>query len=643
MMLEQLVLQNFGLYAGRTVLRLAPPSPEQPVVLVGGMNGAGKTTLLEALQLALYGKLAETSKRAGKPYQEYLASTLHRGTSPQEGASVEVTFRIVHEGAERSFQVIRAWGRSRQGIKEKLLVLRDGKSDPHLAETWAEFMEGLLPVRLSHLFFFDGEQVERLADPTSSAELLSTAIHSLLGLDLVDQLAQDLQALERRRKLRESSSDRQELEKTLTAERTALEQRREVLLQERAAQHNTVELLTRRAQDVEARFRAEGGQQFTRRTELEAEKKRLQTQLEQVNERLRTLASEASPLLLLRPMLERIQVQAEQEQQAQRAQLLTELLKSRDQALLEAVADDQAHAPLVPALRIWLEQDRAQRTQAAQLRPYLSMEGEGTLLLGQLLNTELHTLREHSASSLHAESRLREQLFQNQRVLDSIPSEDAIAGILKERQSLQEALDAAGRKRIALDEALEQVDRELAHIQNRLTRALLDLTDERLSSFETTQFLKHAERVRGTLQTFRASLLERKVRRIEEAILESYQLLLHKDSLIHALKIDTRTFVLTLIDPSGKALASEQLSAGERQLLAVSILWGLAKASRRNLAARQVYAISGCSSPQWPWLNELWGRRSPSRACTEGRGLSLSSLRQSSICRREQAGCCCGS
>ena len=47
------------------------------------------------------------------------------------------------------------------------------------------------------------------------------------------------------------------------------------------------------------------------------------------------------------------------------------------------------------------------------------------------------------------------------------------------------------------------------------------------------------------------------------------------------LTIDPETFTVTLLDRSGRPLPFDRLSAGERQLLATSLLWGLARASGR--------------------------------------------------------------
>jgi DNA sulfur modification protein DndD len=67
--------------------------------------------------------------------------------------------------------------------------------------------------------------------------------------------------------------------------------------------------------------------------------------------------------------------------------------------------------------------------------------------------------------------------------------------------------------------------------------------------------------------------------------LDSYQKLLRKKSLVTSLLINVNDFSLELRGIDDQIISPERLSAGERQLLAVSMLWGLARASGRPLPA----------------------------------------------------------
>ena len=197
MIFTALELQNFGVYK-HEIIELEPPSAEKPIIIFGGLNGAGKTTLLEAIQLCLYGKRVQTAKREGLSYEEYLRRCIHHGASERDGANVRLTFLLREFGEECRLSVSRDWHMAGSGIKETLQVWKDGEVDDRLTQQWDEYIDGILPVGVSHLFFFDGEQIERFADLTNSDELLRIAIYALLGLDLIQRLTVDLKVLEKR-------------------------------------------------------------------------------------------------------------------------------------------------------------------------------------------------------------------------------------------------------------------------------------------------------------------------------------------------------------------------------------------------------------------------------------------------------------
>ena len=101
----------------------------------------------------------------------------------------------------------------------------------------------------------------------------------------------------------------------------------------------------------------------------------------------------------------------------------------------------------------------------------------------------------------------------------------------------------------------------------------------------STRIVSHAQHVRQTLRQFRTGVVERHVHRIERLVLGSLQQVLHKESLVSNLKIHPEYFSLELKGKNGQIISPDRLSAGERQLLAVALLWGLGRASGRPLPA----------------------------------------------------------
>ncbi len=92
-----------------------------------------------------------------------------------------------------------------------------------------------------------------------------------------------------------------------------------------------------------------------------------------------------------------------------------------------------------------------------------------------------------------------------------------------------------------------------------------------------------AEKIRHTLKLFRAKLTLKKLNKLETEVTECFRYLLHKSDLVHRVAIESDNFCLNLYDPNGIFLPKQRLSAGEKQLLAIAFLWGLARVSGRNL------------------------------------------------------------
>jgi DNA sulfur modification protein DndD len=580
MILDAIILENFGVYGGRQEIDLSPRK-DRPVILFGGLNGGGKTTLLDALQLAFYGRKAKVSKRGKLSYPEYLEAAIHAGADTGEGASIGISFRRILEGNEHFFLLERSWRVGARGIEESVRVLRNGELDPVLAEHWAEYIEGFLPSGIAHLFFFDGEQIKDLAEGENSSEMLRTAVHSLLGLDLVDRLENDLRVLEKKK--RGESGDPEALQAAVAAEEEAerLDAELKRLVDEIGERKKSTDDLSKKASAKEDEYRKAGGELFDRRKQMESRRAELRHSVAAEEESLRHLAAGPAPMLLLGDLLRNLETLVEEDGEILREKLLLDALKTRDAEMLAALADAPRSA--VGALTKWLERDRKKRNDTAHREMAI---GADDSFLAEIRHLRAHALPKASSEidrHLRKLETLRVEADRMDSEINRIPSQEAIAKLQIELDSLRQRHQQAVLELGALESRRDQTSRMVVEAQKRADAAGRRVAELGLDDEDRERLLRHSQKTRDTLAKFREEVTCRHVARIEALILESFTQLLRKKSLISAIEIDPTTFALSLTGGDGQPVAFDKLSAGERQLLATSLLWGLARASGRPI------------------------------------------------------------
>lgn len=583
MVFDELVVHNFGVYQGRQVIPLTPPSSEQPIVLFGGVNGAGKTTLLDALHLALYGKRAHLSNRDKQPYHDFLRQCIHRHTPPREGAAVELEFRHHSEGREVKVRVLRSWSEAGAGLREHLEVLVDDKYDPFVTECWDERVEDFIPLGISPLFFFDGEKIENLAKGVQSSELIESAIRSLLGLDLVDQLGSDLVVLMRRKRAELKSTEEQEAIRGLQAEveRVTAELDRADLL--KGALQNEVDGAERALSAAKQEFQRVGGELWERREVLAARLKELEQSVTQADEALRELAAGSAPLLLVRDLLTRVAKSAEREGEIQDAKVLHRALVIRDKRVVDWLANRKVGRDLPASLEAFLADDREHQKQMASQPTVLDLSPEGHSTLVTLLGSGLESTAKRLSIAVGNEARIRRQLRSIESQLAAVPDQDVVAVAAEALRASTDRWNLARARLEAQGEARLHLEKNLETAKARLAKALGEMLEQDIKQQDALRIVTNLERVRGTLVRFRQEVLRKHIHRIEFLVFDSFRHLMRKNTLVASLSIDPSDFRLILQTRSGHEVPPDRLSAGERQLLAVSLLWGLARASGRPL------------------------------------------------------------
>ncbi|QDT16789.1 DNA sulfur modification protein DndD [Alienimonas californiensis] len=582
MRIDELVLNNVGPYRGEQRANLRPASPDRPVILFGGLNGAGKTTILEGIQLALYGNLSEPVRRSGLAYDEYLRRSTNRSSPSSEGSAVEVTFTVHESGKPKEYRLRRCWSltpSASKKAKEVLDIWVDGEPDPPLCGLWPEHVAQFLPPRLAPLFFFDGERIEQLADPEQSAGTLRTAVGALLGADLVDQLHADLDVLLKRRQVDRAA----EQDDRVPAAENALdaaEEARQVVAQAVADARSQLDRAEELLKRADRRYSEQGGRAADDRRENEKRLEKAVTERRGVEQEMRTLAAGSLPLALLSPLIKRTEEQLEKAGRRSDQRVAAHVLRDAADRLEAELTASKADPNVMEIVREWAanesyvpEHSRAAPPDAKRTADRLAQ------LRTVVLPAEIFKARELAVRHAEAAGRADDLT----RTLSMTPDADAVREAASERE---EALMTVGAKR----EALANADERLADATVERDRRQRDfdklLAEDRLARGEeadAARFNRHAGAARAALARFGSRLRRRHLERLEKLVLECFRSLLRKTELARGLSIDPKTYALSITNSDGEEVRAERLSAGERQLLAVAMLWAMARASGRPL------------------------------------------------------------
>ncbi|MCU0493394.1 MAG: DNA sulfur modification protein DndD [Chloroflexaceae bacterium] len=602
MYFTELRLVNFGQYAGEHRLDLRLPhdgvqAVTRPILLIGGTNGAGKTTLLEAVRLCLYGAAALGNGTKRADYQAHLVSRIHRQAGAPLAhtfASVEVSFEHTLHGATTCYSVRRMWQRKGQGVHETHHVWRDGKALNEQEQPWWEqFLHDLLPVGLADLFFFDGEKIQALADDADSTEL-GAAIRSLLGFDLLDRLRVDL-AVYVTRQRRADDSDLERQLQALQAQRGNLDAAVE---QTHSALGNLKARLDQKQGQIEATerelLRAGGGLANQREglgqraDALRGEIKRLERLLVEQSMGLLPFATIPQLTSSLKQRLERDALVEQHVQVSTVADYFVEEFRRRMvweddwlRGVRPGVQQQQQLRENIIALANSIKSSLSDGEQNSLANEYVVHpleQGERQQLI-QWIDQATTLVPRLVGQLTTALERAIAELAHVERLLHDLPADEQLQPLV---QRLAELQREAGRLEVQHHDQ-EQHLKQLRNERAKLKEQEEELYTRMLRGDDPGLRVELAERARRVLGRYEEALRQAKIQALEGRIVECFGHLSRKGRFIQRVQIDPQTFATTLFTSKGDALPKHQLSAGEKQLYAVALLWALRLVSGRNV------------------------------------------------------------
>ncbi|MFW1139748.1 DNA sulfur modification protein DndD [Vibrio parahaemolyticus] len=586
MLITKLTLNNFRVFRGVHEIDLRPAparlsrngpieGTERPIILFGGLNGAGKTSILTAVRLALFGRQSFSQVLSNGEYVDALSELIHKGVGHggvQDNASIELEFKYSQNGEENTYKVIRGWKR---GKKDSLCLEKDGIQIPELNyEQCQGFLNELIPTGIADLFFFDGEKIAELAEDESGT-VLKTAVRRLLGLDVIAKLKSDLNIFLKKQGSSALSQSLKEEMDSLDEQRISHERNAEKLRGEADIVDAQIELVSRDILSLENKLSQNGGAWAKTREDEQQKVDSLLKEKVELEKQIRMEMETSLPFALAPNAMQRLQTQIKQEQKIKKKQNFGNELDS----FLETLRSKYPS----------FDTEMAQSAIADSFKAHVGEFDSAELLL-DISDRQANTI-DYQLSNLSRESfsRFDEARVRLKKVEEEIDNASNNIARAPEQEQVQElfadvrALDKKKEKLIIEYHALlEEAKRELRQALET-ARQIQKLHDKNKDQSNKDQSISNAQNSILLLEKFGEQLTKARVNQLENEFVQSYKKLARKEDLQLSASINPSSFDVELVDEHGIKINRKAMSAGEKQIYAISILEALGRTSGRKL------------------------------------------------------------
>lgn len=571
MLITKLTLHNFGVYAGTNTFEF---NNRKPVVLIGGMNGRGKTTFLEAVLLALYGANSFAySESKYATYGQYLRAYTNQADGSLE-SYVELEFKLENDTTER-YLIQREWSAKGTRTREKVIVKKNGEDNSFLTENWSMFVENILPSGLSNFFFFDGEKIAELAVEKTNDQM-KASIKALLGISVLDMLENDISRIISRTSKRAGNQMQAKELELLRDKKNHAEAALKATDDKISETTNSIEESKKRLERTKIAYSTKGGDIVAQRQDLFNQRSLLTAQIEQDEEQLTAISAGELPLMMVRDLLEQIFAQAEKEHDTKLMQFALEKMRS---ALIGYVNGLQGDFSQVRDFIAYMEE----KADKEGTEIIFDISDQSLYQLHKLVETDLQFVKE---KTLH----LMADRFKKKAKLDEIDSylnvdidENAIAKLYKKIKIIeQEILDYEAALSILQNNRGTQ-NGEYIRATSEYNRYVELMLSQLELSDDTDRVLKYSHQATAMLEEYKVRLQREKIGVLADTMTSCYKKLSNKKNLIDKISMDPVTLDFMYLNAEGELVAKESLSAGEKQLMVISLLWALGICSKKKL------------------------------------------------------------
>lgn len=597
--IARLELTNFKRFYGNHSLDLlSQPDLGKPLILIGGDNGRGKTTLHEAIYYTLYedGDLPGIQTRPN--YLRAVSDRLNRRALDEGKRDYCVAIELIAKdiGAERQIRIERRWEVNipeRSVTDIELRIYEKGRTIDWLEDipsVYQEFLRDLLPPRIAPFFLFDGERIQEFADDDNREKRMVDAIEDILHINVYRRLRADLKHyvvdhLQRHEVNKLQKDDFFELQADKERIVTELEDKRERL----ADVEREIEDFERKQKQIEDELRRIASPHTSERDELIQERDRLNRELDEAKDQIQE-GFRPLPVLLAGSVLRNALCRKLEEEQRgvssseRLEELQNQMEEIKKRTFFPSPEPSEELLLTESQLNFYLQRfdESANELLGLKTQPGKTLLHDIGDAARRILLERLMDLERHGSllrEAIDARERVSNELREVEIKLQSTSDDPHVAELIDQNRELNERIGALKEEQKALKADIQRLEADLA----ARSRQIQDRLEQRAQTSQAKQTIQLAQKARRTLDDFIKQLAPEKLAILRQYMDEMYSRLSKPEDPFRSLEIDQETWQVILKDEKGRALEKRVFSQGMKEMYALSLLWALSKASGREL------------------------------------------------------------
>lgn len=578
MIINEIQLTNIGAYRGINSFDFRTEN-DKNVILIGGENGAGKTTLLNAIKLGLFGSYGYGFKTESAEYYKRVQSILNHNAKKigENNFRIKLDFSLIDNFEKVDYVLYRYWKYTNQSLKETLDIVANGK---HLSEYEKELFQSklkeIMPPQLLDLCLFDGEEIARIVNENLLSQYLKNLSRVVFNLDLFKTLEEDLESYSNQsldvKKMESSEHDLYELnlrEKDLrTKIISTISKVKELKLKK--------EELTAEYEQLKHDFEKYGGLVKSQRDEIIKNMNHIEMIRKQNLEKIREFVANLLPFYLTKDLLTQTREQIQNEESLHLfKQLETKLTEEKIGKILKSISGSFGttanHELRAQLLHLMKPEKDIKQIHGASFSESSLIEN---MFLKVSTNSDQDCLNiiEENKSKLYELQNLREKLKVNDTT-------NEFKDMIQNMETIQQSI-------LKLEDDLHYHESFLEELKSELevTNTAIDKIQSTLKDNEKTKssFLE-SQKIIALSRRFIEIQLKKKLQQVQIEASTMLKRILRKHNYVSSIIINHETYDVSLLDSHKEQIEKSTLSAGEKEILLISIIWAIFKCSGRKV------------------------------------------------------------